>query len=639
MHVYPHNFYDRENFVKDLISVAVSNYQARGDPSQQKHTMVLIPGGPGIGKSRAGWESQRLVFHADKFKINIDDITEGQSSNSEVIFTKDEIEPFLDALRNPCYISIDFSNECSYDWHLDEKYDASVRIGIRIAIASGLVKNLAELLDNYPLKEFTANNVMQKILEHRFQASKRTLEAIIIHMDEYQIYIDSLQKHGNREWSLARDLFKDMLKQIGGFMRKDVLNDPEKQYFVIPICTGTSAIDVHFLPTEYRHEMVAIKPLDLDAARHMFLDKFLYSKQTDNIAKARVLQDLQRHYSSSYNDNLTEDKVIELSSALCDLIWEQDHFKIALNDSGFIPRFIDFFLRYDALKTNNNWGQNLYREVVHRYGSTNFENEPGYWSSSHDIRAIISFGITGQLVTREFLLPSGRSIGDIERDGLLYLSRVKNNCGHFFIVMPFMLMKALNEMLIQKKIVRLETQLANEQRENWRLSDVFRGAQGDATLLQHEVKLRKLNVFTEKERFLVKTTSTASYNKSILCDDGVTRDLSEGVYRCAINNANVDHRWTINSVSGKPLAIFMQDRHSALETENPIVYYNDLNEWYKRTLRSVRKYNDYYDVVLVFFTNRPYVEDLPKLSNMGRLLLIDKSCIKKYLSQTFAHRG
>ncbi|RUS22047.1 hypothetical protein BC937DRAFT_90563 [Endogone sp. FLAS-F59071] len=212
MHVYPHNFYHRENFVKDLISVAVSNYEARGDPSQQKHTMVLIPGGPGIGKSRAGWESQRLVFHADKFKINLDEITEGQ-------FSIDENEPFLDALRNPCYISIDFSNEC---------YNASVRIGTRIAVASGLVKNLAELLDNYSLKEFTANNVMQKILERRFRASKRTLEAIIIHIDRYQIYIDSLQKHGNREWSLACDLFKDMLSEIGGFVRTDVLNDPEK---------------------------------------------------------------------------------------------------------------------------------------------------------------------------------------------------------------------------------------------------------------------------------------------------------------------------------------------------------------------------------------------------------------------------
>ncbi|RUS21457.1 hypothetical protein BC937DRAFT_92637, partial [Endogone sp. FLAS-F59071] len=86
---------------------------------------------------------------------------------------------------------------------------------------------------------------------------------------------------------------------------------------------------------------------------------------------------------------------------------------------------------------------------------------------------------------------------------------------------------------MKKRIIGLETQLANELRENWRLSDVFRGARGNATLLEREVKLCKLNVFNEKKRFLVNTTSTAAYNESTLCDDGATRDLSEGVYRCA----------------------------------------------------------------------------------------------------------
>ncbi|RUS19227.1 hypothetical protein BC937DRAFT_87802, partial [Endogone sp. FLAS-F59071] len=135
--------------------------------------------------------------------------------------------------------SIDFSNECQYEWHLDEKYNTTICFGICIAVVSGLVKNLTKLLDNYSLKEFTANNVIYLSTTSKLVS---TLETIIVHINEYQIYIDSLQKHRNREWSLARDLFKDMLKEIGRFMRKDVLNDPEKQYFVIPICTGTSAL-------------------------------------------------------------------------------------------------------------------------------------------------------------------------------------------------------------------------------------------------------------------------------------------------------------------------------------------------------------------------------------------------------------
>src|SRR5262249_5046937 len=130
-------------------------------------------------------------------------------------------------------------------------------------------------------------------------------------------------------------------------------------------------------------------------------------------------------------------------------ILEQDHFKIALKDSGFIPRFIDFLLQYDGLKMDNDWGKILYHEVVNHYQSK-IADKPGHWRNKDDIRTIISFGITRQPVTREFLLPSGQSIGDIERDGMLYLSRVqcKPARDEFFIVLPFVMMKALNELLL-----------------------------------------------------------------------------------------------------------------------------------------------------------------------------------------------
>jgi hypothetical protein len=303
---------------------------------------------------------------------------------------------------------------------------------------------------------------------------------------------------------------------------------------------------------------------------------------------------------------------------------------------------------------------------------------------------------------------------------LLYLSRVQPNSNDFFIVMPFMLMKALNEMLLTSfkgpiipndllliptrdchyhywqdlkclhgyyqralvealinvrdtkiqafvnrikrlqinrtkatdagKVVIIDNEIADaelcltkEQQKNWLLSDIFRGAKGDETLLRREVRLRELKVFIEKERFLAQKNSVPALSTSVLCDDNVTRGLAEGIYRCAINNANVDHRWAIDSVSGKPLAIFMQDKHSALETDDSKVSYQFLGNWYTQTLRSVGKYREYYDVVLVFFTNRhciEKVEDLPELfRSMPHLLLIDDSCIKDYLSPTFAHRG
>ncbi|CAG8793267.1 2891_t:CDS:1, partial [Acaulospora morrowiae] len=69
----------------------------------------------------------------------------------------------------------------------------------------------------------------------------------------------------------------------------------------------------------------------------------------------------------------------------------------------------------------------------------------GSWGSLEDIRAVISFGLTKQLIRRDFLLKSVVSIGELERSGLIYLSNTSD--GWYTIVMPFMLLKALNKRL------------------------------------------------------------------------------------------------------------------------------------------------------------------------------------------------
>jgi len=148
---------------------------------------------------------------------------------------------------------------------------------------------------------------------------------------------------------------------------------------------------------------------------------------------------------------------------------------------------------------------------------------------------------------------------------------------------------------------------------------------------------------------LFRLTDIAEFSQTVLCSDGVERNLNEGIFHCADSCANIDHRWTIDSPSlnqdpslhRDPFAIFMQDKHSALTTESDQVKYVDLYNWYTNTLGSVREYNKFrrYDAVLVFFTNRRYVGSSKGLSDMSWLLLIDKSRIKDYLSPTFAYRG
>jgi hypothetical protein len=240
-------------------------------------------------------------------------------------------------------------------------------------------------------------------------------------------------------------------------------------------------------------------------------------------------------------------------------ISKREHFRIALFDTGFVPKFLNYFLSPEFITSQTDWGHNLYCSMMAESVIVD-SNIPGYWKSYEDIRTIISFGLTGQIVMRNFLLPSKTSIGDIERDGLIYLANTENHRDdEFIIIIPFMLFKILNQMLLphsffpdellliptidrpwrwqdfeylhgyyQKALIEalinvknariqflkrhlIDTSeeindLNNEEQKSWCLSDIFRGAKGDANLLKCQVKLRQLGVFIEKKYLLKQQT-------------------------------------------------------------------------------------------------------------------------------------
>jgi hypothetical protein len=613
------------------------NYTNRLKSYHRVHYFILVPGGSGIGKSRVGMESQHLISHA-----------------KESILTNigpDRIDLVKSALKDPYYIFIDFNDECRYLQKLDKMHSASVRIGVRIAVASGIAGKILDDLPEESFRLYRLNDVMQEILHHRFKTTNRPLEAVIIHIDEYQVYIDDAQRDKKILWEDARKFFKDMLNEIGSFMCNQKMKKSEQsEFFIIPICTGTSAIDVHFLHTEYNKVLVHLKPLSYSSALKMFFDK--YGTETET----------------------------------CNFISKQEHFRIALYDTGFVPKFLSDFLSPEFITTKTDWGNNLHRRMIAESIRVD-PNNPGQWKSIEDIRTIISFGLTRQIVERNFLLPSNTSIGDIERDGLIFLATPENYPDNqFIIIMPFMWLKILNQMLLphpffpdelllisttdrpwlwhdfeclhgyyQKALIEAlinvkkariqylkeinnSNGLVIEEQKNWCLSDIFRGAKGNPNLLKCQVKLHQLDVFTEKNKLLVKTTDIAEFKRSVLCKDEITRSLETAIFHCADECANIDHRWVLESASnGKPLAIFMQDKHSALDTNDPTVSGPELKSWYDTTLQSVSNYNSDYDIVLVFFTVRRFTGS--NLYQMPQLLLIDNECIVKYLSPTFAHRG
>ncbi|CAG8656881.1 3417_t:CDS:1, partial [Acaulospora colombiana] len=207
-----------------MLEIAYNNYKGRSSRDHKDHKFLLIPGGVGIGKTRMGWESQYLLSSVKSEDYDNDD--------------------FKEALKDPCYIFIDSNDRFRYTSGLDNEVESSVRIGARVAVASGLVsENLATLI-NKNIQLFNLSDVIYEIVKRRIIMKQRSIDAIIIHLDEYQIYISDTQKRKNITWTQARDFFKLMLREIGSVMRGNTMTGTENgllfhdlrgKYFIIPI--------------------------------------------------------------------------------------------------------------------------------------------------------------------------------------------------------------------------------------------------------------------------------------------------------------------------------------------------------------------------------------------------------------------
>ncbi|CAI2185210.1 6605_t:CDS:2 [Funneliformis geosporum] len=121
-----------------------------------------------------------------------------------------------------------------------DKVISSVQIAARMAEASGLVsKDLSDLSETN-VKLFCLPDVIYKILKCR----PKSVQAIIIHFDE----------------------------EIGSIMHdNNMTNKYHGRYFIIPICTSTSAIDIHSLPTEHTQELLELRFSKLDKTSNILI--------------------------------------------------------------------------------------------------------------------------------------------------------------------------------------------------------------------------------------------------------------------------------------------------------------------------------------------------------------------------------
>jgi hypothetical protein len=257
-----------------------------------------------------------------------------------------------------------------------------------VAVTSDLTPkyiSLSELLKTNNAESFQLSNVICEILKRCFKKAKKIkkVETIIIHIDEYQLYINKAQEHQQVSWTNSCNFFKKMLEEIGSVMYGyNIETEFVGKYFIIPICTGTSAIDVHFLPIEYPQILLELQPLNYDSVKSMFLDKYEYSRQTTDEGRNLVIQSLKSYYLSDLNN----EDIGKLLTDFCNFILNQQHFQIVISDTGFIPKFIDDLLSSSSTLTSDfDWENQLYNQIFRRNIWNVVGKVPGDWKHPDNI--------------------------------------------------------------------------------------------------------------------------------------------------------------------------------------------------------------------------------------------------------------
>ena len=618
-------FRNREDQLKKITDITQSNFDNRGQQDCDCHQFAIVTGASGIGKTRFGWEVSNILKKPDSF------------SN---VITK--------------YVFIDFSNGLQFVQHFDRgsKSDASVRLGVRLASQGLLHKDFAEIVsqDDSVYTKFRTKQVLQCIVSDALEsATPNAVVALVLHLDEFQFYVNDFDRKNAAEGRIA---MKDMLKTIGECMRTGLTKDNRfrRRFFIVPVLTGTAATDIKFLLTEkYIEVSIPLVPLTYDSAIEIFRE--------------------------AYGQRYSKEELNEISA--------EDHFQIALADSGYIPRLLCMLFSKTKIAKDTDWG-GILNEAYARKRHNLLEHLGGAPSA----KVLVHFALSAQIIRRGFKISHDLTIGNLERGGHLFLRPVKNDVSglRFRVHMPFVQLARINSLLLVEgegngafdrkllnhpnistswswkdfeelhghfQAMRMNSLLsaahlearqsqkadASAPRHTFPLSELCRGALGHKDTLSIGVTLDPAidyKCFHEQNKWLHKRTDRPPVVNEVQCkerSDGVS--LYEGVFLCADNTALFDGRFCAHT-GKKPFLLVWQDKHSAL-TSLTTVSKSFIVDWHKKATEAMSEHHKTHTVVYLFLTNRrlacsPFDPD-------PGLLVVTRDQLTQYLSPTLAGRG
>jgi len=594
---------------REVKARAVTNWEVAGDGTANTHTFVVVPGAPGIGKSCFGYEVPN--------------------------FLRKTMTQFV--VKN---ILIDFNNGQRFVTDFDETHIPTVRLGVRLASAGLVAKNFSQMLacGEHVYTAFSTERVLEAFLNETEEDDKPV--ALVLHFDEFQIYVDHHSK--------GRTGLDDMLRVLGDFMAK---KHPgvNREFFILPVLTGTAAKDVHFLNTDrYTQVTLLLEPLDRHSAMQMVEQAF---------------PDQARR------------------------LFNQPSFLIALGDTGYVPRIVAFLLGVKHYTDDYDWGVRLslyYGKLL----TPTLEQFGG----EETVRAVIHFALSAQLVKRESKLPghntSTNSIGGLERAGHIYL--VPASDGYFRVFVPFAQLVQLNKLLIcytengplpqhllfspsstnpwrwqdfeqlhaRFQMLRIRALLtarklqinaghngpeerledAENLNRSFQMREICPGALGHPTTLALRVVVDETgDCFNESHKWVPNCSARPAVSDTVNCDKRKAVPLVGNVFLCKNGNTLFDGRFALRAAeSNKAVLVVWQDKHTELRTNNPLNA-KFIKQWHEQSIKVMEHWTTTYTVVYMFLTNRRLTDKLGELPE--GLLVVTQEQLRTYLTGTLAERG
>jgi len=667
---YRHKFCDRVPVLREIFKIIVVNFKNRRSTDHRSHTFIDVSGSPGIGKSRLGWEIGRFPLAL-------------MGEHATAALSGLEVATLTTSLsKSTLYIHIDFNNGEAFSSVLDkETTPPHIRMGARIACAAKgsslsdllCLPNVTQLLPSLSVK-----NVLKELVTSRLEDLDRdAVLFVVIHIDEYPYYITSLAadiRSKKPNWTEALDLairsFKAMLKTIGEVMRTANADN----FFILPICTGTTAGYIEFDLSDYTLMPFTLPRLSRSSAMVISADCFA-------------------------------------QDALWPVVCQQNNFQVSLSDTGYVPKYLDYFLgqgKAPVLSRDRDWGEVLQQTDVLR-GHTLSE-----WGGRTVVYTVLCLCFIAEPVSRSLRLQSGATIRDLERKGCIYLE--KHSLGGYVISIPICVVRYLIEQLssegihlfpksllnpptslkpwywqdfetlylyiqtlfLKAKVTKTEhyhevakreievakrteqdPNLSPEERDiaYWQyitattnleqivaqqscytVQDLFTGAYAHPSILSLQFELSQTRTAQiENKKFLINLSSVAEFSTDVLCETG-TYSLYDIVSACKYGNCHIDFRFSCKHVGGEGVHFFVRTRHSQLITDGKLST-TKIEEWYDGCVEALAAYPN---KVLVFISNRRWEETVENMHGFfekrTNLVLVTKENFESVF-HLFAERG